>query len=81
MIDRYDDLVLVVDRNMVLHLLGCDDGRYRASIALTAAFRQDPNGVGGVELVTMPSIEGESLIVVTNRGVVAYRIAEFLERP
>jgi hypothetical protein len=29
----------------------------------------------------MPSIEGENLLVVTNRGVIAYRIAEFLERP
>jgi outer membrane protein assembly factor BamB len=80
-IDRHDDLVLVVDRNMVLHLLGVDEGRYRASIALAAASRQDAERAGRVELVTMPSIEGENLIVVTNRGVVAYRIAEFLERP
>jgi outer membrane protein assembly factor BamB len=80
-IDRHDDLVLVVDRNMVLHLLEVDEGRYRASIALAAASRQDAERAGRVELVTMPSIEGENLIVVTNRGVVAYRIAEFLERP
>ena len=80
-IDRHDDLLLVVDRNMGLHLLEVDKGQYRASIALGMASRQDVERAGRIELVTMPSIEGENLIVVTNRGVIAYRIAEFLERP
>lgn len=80
-IELHDDLLLVVDRNTVLHLLEVDGGRYRASIALAAAYRQDAETVGRVELVTMPWIEGENLIVGANRGVVAYRIAELLERP
>ncbi|MBN1911094.1 MAG: PQQ-binding-like beta-propeller repeat protein [Pirellulales bacterium] len=80
-IDCHDDLVLVVDRNMVLHLLEVDKGQYQASLALASASHKHTQKAGRVELITMPSIEGENLIVVTNQGVVAYRIAEFFEQP
>ena len=69
-----DGRVLVVDRNGVLHVLRAQDGKFVASVALSTAFSDDRRTMVPVHLLAMPRIDGERLIVATNRGVAAYRL-------
>jgi len=63
--------VLVVDRCRTLHVLRAGDGRREAGFKLTSAF---PAARSQVALLCMPRLQGELLLVATERGVAAYRL-------
>jgi outer membrane protein assembly factor BamB len=77
----HEDRLLTLDRNRVLHSLQAENGRIEASIAVSVGFSPKRRNLPEAELVAMPWIEGEHLIVAARQGVVAYRLDELPERP
>ena len=65
---------MVLDRNRVLHFLDVEDGRFILSVALTTAFAAENKYRGPADVLAMPWIEGDNLIVATTQGVAAYRM-------
>jgi outer membrane protein assembly factor BamB len=71
---RQGDRLMVLDRNRVLHFLDVEDGRFIASVALTAAFVSENKYMRPADVLAMPWVEGDNLIVATTQGVAAYRL-------
>ncbi len=72
--DWVDNRFLVLDQNSVVHVIDAQHGKVLARIAAAAAF--DTQGDFGVkpELLMMPWLRDNQLIVATTHGVVAYRL-------
>jgi outer membrane protein assembly factor BamB len=74
--DRHHDWLMIVDRNRVLHMLDTDNGEYLAALALTTAFSRDGQTMEPVEILAMPRIVGDNLVVLTSKGVASYRFGK-----
>ena len=70
--------LMVVDRENAVHLLDLDTGKRLASCVPVSPVTPDGKDSSGDDLVTMPWIEGENLIVASTRRIAAYPAARML---